>query len=81
MKIIKVLKGFVTNSSSSNYWLDDGVLEPGETGYTKQSTTIQNINPPVDQNKIQKETFWSFLIWLGFSLILLITYFIKKIKK
>ncbi|MCK4540519.1 hypothetical protein KAU09_05200 [Candidatus Parcubacteria bacterium] len=42
MEILLIAKGFVTNSSSANYWLDDGALEENEIASTSQNKTILN---------------------------------------
>lgn len=67
MKILSIIKGFVTNSSSANYWLNDG-----SSTTTPATQTNTKIN--------QEGSFESFLVWILFSIILIIVFLKKKIK-
>ena len=99
MEILSIKKGFVTNSSSANYWLDDGVLEEEELEEfikevnQKNTDTLRFNGKKIDAKEIKqeqyiikkdqvlKETVIDFSIWLLFSLILIIIFFLRKFKK
>ncbi|MEA3464245.1 MAG: hypothetical protein U9R14_04205 [Patescibacteria group bacterium] len=94
MEILSVIKGFVTNSSSANYWLDDGVLEDEElekfvkeinqAQINNKQKNVKEINQGqqiIKQNQVLEETVIDFSIWLLFSLILIIVFFLRKLKK
>ncbi len=49
MKIIKIIKGFVTNSSSANYWLD--------TVVTRSTSTLPITTSYNDNGTISKKTY------------------------
>jgi len=87
MKILAVIKGFVTNSSSGNYWLDDGVLEEDELSSTVTNTsTIQAAVQPSDQSTGTQQTavallqdnLLGLLLWIAFSLLALAVFIMKK---
>ena len=73
MKILSIIKGFVTNSSSANYWEDEDIQE---TDQTQSTSTAQNVNQSKDSNGLLE----SFAIWLIFSIILVATFILKKSK-
>ena len=78
MEILLMNKGFVTNSSSANYWLDDGELEPEEMQeYLSQMNKVQELNVDV----VLRDRVIDFSIWFCFSIILVIIFFIFKLKK
>ena len=96
MEILLIAKGFVTNSSSANYWLDDDIFEEGEleeftkkinpaqTNINNKQENIKEINQDqqvIKQNQVLEETVIDFSIWLLFSLILIIVFFLRKLKK
>lgn len=99
MEILSVIKGFVTNSSSANYWLDDGVLVKEELEefieeVNQGNANISGVNGKKSDNKeikqgqyiiksdqVLKETVIDFSIWLLFSIILIIIFFLRKLKK
>ncbi len=78
MKILSIFKGFVTNSSSANYWLED------EDYHITTSTEGQVIKPnSIPNNQVNKNTssINSIVIFLSFSVIVAIVLIIRKIKK
>lgn len=90
MKILQIIKGFVTNSSSANYWLNDEVLEEWENAsttneYNKTTTTskeVKSIDPrEATLKQAVQEPVVDFSIWLAFSLILVLITIHRKIKK
>lgn len=97
MEILLTAEGFVTNSSSANYWLDDGILEKGELEEFVKNIDKKNANllklkkeqfavakikqQTVQEDKILKETVVDLTIWLFFSLILVIIFFLRKFQK
>lgn len=94
MKILAVIKGFVTNSSSANYWLNDGILEEGEltefeNSLAQDEKTILELKEKYDfagygqtirANKVLEERVVDFSIWFVFSLILIMIFFLRKLK-
>jgi len=71
MKILSKIKGFVTNSSSANYWLNDGVVEIGRNP--------ESGNAPQGDAVYKKANFENLFIWLFFSVVLLVIIFTKTI--
>lgn len=90
MKILAKIKGFITNSSSANYWLNDGVLEEGELPEKPTSTDKYRVEYYEKKSQEQseynlamekRETLSDFILWAIFSLILVIVFIIKKTGK
>lgn len=93
MKIIKIIKGFVTNSSSANYWLNDGMLEPGEELPSEQQRVDKGQieyyeqkekdygTMEIESKKKMNETVSDLILWAMFSVILIIIFLIKKLRK
>lgn len=83
MKILKIIKGFVTNSSSANYWLDDGFLE--EDMATNSVNTYLNTEKEnykkTNIKQATQEPIIDLTIWVFFSLIIIFITLHKKSKK
>lgn len=96
MKIISTIKGFVTNSSSANYWLNDEVLKDAELkkylvelrekealSKKEASTSPQIANSDQNQSanfKFPQKLTSSIVLFLGFFTILVIVLVLKKIR-
>lgn len=96
MRIISTIKGFVTNSSSANYWLNDEVLKDAELKKylvelrekealsKKESSTgpqIANSNQNQVVNfKFPQKISSSIFLFLGFFTILATVLVIKKMR-
>lgn len=84
MKILRIIKGFVTNSSSANYWLDDGVLEEEEITTNSVDVYLNTEKENYTKTNLKKaiqEPILDFTIWFIFSLIIIFISLHKKIKK
>ncbi len=88
MKILKILRGFITNSSSTNYWLDDDVLEKGEIKIQQsQKITAESSTKEINKeqnnykSELVKEPLTGLIVCFSFSLILLIVLLIKFFKR
>jgi hypothetical protein len=95
MEIISIIKGFVTNSSSANYWLNDEILKDEElkaylTNLNKSNTsTIETSKQnqeivqkyTLSQNTLIEETTHNFSVWFVYSLIMITVLSAKKIQK
>lgn len=83
MKIISIIKGFVTNSSSANYWLDGktATKPSAEIRIDKAREEYYAQKSRTEQTALRREATSDFLLWASFSVILIIVFLLKKIKK
>lgn len=92
MKILSIIKGFVTNSSSANYWLNDEVLKDAElkkylTELREKEALVQKeaSTSPIagnhDQNQATPSKISSSIfLFFGFFAIMITVLIIKRIK-
>jgi len=90
MRILARAIGFVTNSSSANYWLNDGKLEEHELEAFREkhelddSVTATQAAAAVQSaglgQKAKEANLQGLFIWLAFSTIIVVVIIWKKLK-
>ena len=79
MKILSIFKGFVTNSSSANYWLEDEDFKIEHSSSTDKIVEQKTNSPAQKENNTNLLT--SGIIFLSFFIIAAIVIVIRKFKK